>query len=61
LAVVRGPSSDLEALGRDLKDQFDALAPHTVVGMQSIPKNRAGKTDRDALAQIIGAALGPKT
>jgi acyl-coenzyme A synthetase/AMP-(fatty) acid ligase len=60
LAVVRGPSSDLEALGRDLKDQFDALAPHTVVGMQSIPKNRAGKTDRDALAQIIGAALGPK-
>jgi hypothetical protein len=29
--------------------------------MQSIPKNRAGKTDRDALAQIIGAALGPKT
>jgi acyl-coenzyme A synthetase/AMP-(fatty) acid ligase len=60
LAVVRGPSSDLEALGRDLKNQFGVLAPHTVVGMQTIPKNRAGKTDRDALAQIVGAALGPK-
>jgi acyl-coenzyme A synthetase/AMP-(fatty) acid ligase len=60
LAVVRGPSSDLEALGRGLKNQFGALAPHTVVGMQTIPKNRAGKTDRDALAQIVGAALGPK-
>ena len=60
LAVVRGPSSDLEKLGRDLKERFGALAPHTILGMPGIPKNRAGKTDRDALAQIVGAALGPK-
>ncbi len=60
LAVVRGPSSDLENLGRELKNRFGALAPHTVLGMPSIPKNRGGKTDRDALAQIVSGALSPK-
>jgi acyl-coenzyme A synthetase/AMP-(fatty) acid ligase len=61
LAVVRGPSSDLETLGRDLKNQFGALAPHTVLGMPTIPKNRAGKTDRDALGRVVREALSPKT
>ena len=60
LAVVRGPSGDLEALGRDLKNQFGALSPHTVVGMQTIPKNRAGKTDREALGRVVREALSPK-
>lgn len=60
LVVVRGPSSDLEKLGRELKQKLGALAPLTILSMPGIPKNRAGKTDRGALAEVVSATLSPK-
>ena len=58
LAIEGTIAGGATQLARTLSERFGALAPQTLLRVPTIPRNRAGKTDRSALAALARETLG---